>query len=182
MRWCQAIRNATTEAAICISSLAAATIGSRRRRDLFLKKLEEVRQRYDFVIVGYVVMPEHIHLLIGEPEKGNPSKVMQAIKQGFARVVLKQIRKRRRVAQGELFARDGEQVWQRRFYDFNVWTARKRIEKLRYMHRNPVKRGLVIEPEQWTWSSFRNYAYGEPGEVTINQWGPATLKIKDDAA
>src|SRR5208337_3013964 len=60
-------------------------LGSPRRRDLFLQVLEQVRQRYDFVVVGYVVMPEHIHLLISEPAKGNPSRVMQALKQGFAR-------------------------------------------------------------------------------------------------
>ncbi len=59
-------------------------------------------------------------------------------------------------------------LWQARFYDFNVWTERKRIEKLRYMHRNPVKRGLVLEPEQWRWSSFRSYFYGETGLVRIN--------------
>jgi REP element-mobilizing transposase RayT len=62
---------------------------------LFLTALEEVRQRYEFVVVGYVVMPDHIHLLIGEPEKGDPSKAMQAIKQGFARRVLKSERKKR---------------------------------------------------------------------------------------
>jgi hypothetical protein len=61
-------------------------------------------------------------------------------------------------------------IWHRRFYDFNVWTDRKRIEKLRYMHRNPVKRGLVAEPDQWTWSSFRAYLYGEPGPVRVNDW------------
>src|ERR1700685_2758409 len=70
-------------------------LGTAKRRDLFLIVLEQVRQRYDFVVAGYVVMPEHIHLLIDEPTKGDPSKVMQAIKQGFARRVLKQIRKRR---------------------------------------------------------------------------------------
>jgi hypothetical protein len=68
-------------------------------------------------------------------------------------------------------------VWQARFYDFNVWTKRKRIEKLRYMHRNPVKRGLVASPEQWRWSSFRSYMFGEPGMVGVNRqdW---ELKIK----
>ena len=54
--------------------------------------------------------------------------------------------------------------------NFNVWTAKKRIEKLRYMHRNPVKRGLVTEPDQWAWSSFRAYMYGEPGAVRVNDW------------
>ena len=60
-----------------------------------------------------------------------------------------------------LFGEEAEHVWQHRFFDFNVWSERKRIEKLRYMHRNPVKEGLVAEPEQWAWSSFRSYAYGE---------------------
>lgn len=72
------------------------------RRDLFLKVFEQVRQRYEFVVVGYVVMPEHIHLLISKPERGDPSTVMQAIKQGFARRVLNGLRRRRMAAQPPL--------------------------------------------------------------------------------
>ena len=60
-------------------------------------------------------------------------------------------------------------MWQRHFYDFQVWSERKRVEKLRYMHRNPVKEGLVQAPEQWAWSSYCSYAYGEEGMVGINQ-------------
>ena len=157
-------------------------LASPRRRDLFLAVFEEVRQRYRFVVVGYVAMPDHIHLLISEPEKGDPSRVMQAIKQGFSRRVLKSLRKRRVAAQKELFAAGSEHVWQRRFYDFNVRTARKRIEKLRYMHGNPVVRWLVQEPEQWPWSSYRSYAFGEEGGVRINQWGEAKMKISKQAA
>jgi putative transposase len=59
-------------------------------------------------------------------------------------------------------------LWQKRFYDFNVSTSEKRVEKLRYMHRNPVKRGLVRAPEDWKWSSFRSYAFKEEGPVRIN--------------
>jgi putative transposase len=51
--------------------------------------------------------------------------------------------------------------WQSRFYDFNVWSKKKRIEKLNYMHMNPVKRGLVTDPKLWPWSSYRFYQYGE---------------------
>jgi REP element-mobilizing transposase RayT len=58
------------------------------RRDLFLTVLEQVRRRYRLVVIGYVVMPEHFHLLISEPQKGTPSTVMQALKLGFARRVL----------------------------------------------------------------------------------------------
>src|ERR1035438_7237302 len=60
--------------------------------------------------------------------------------------------------------------------DFNVSSSEKRIEKLRYMHRNPVKRGLVTAPEDWKWSSFRAYACGEGGLVRVNcqEW-PLTI-------
>ncbi len=63
------------------------------------------------------------------------------------------------------------QFWQTRFYDFNVWSHAKKVEKLKYMHRNPVKRGLVTRPEDWPWSSFRHYALGEVGPVEIeSEW------------
>lgn len=60
-------------------------LGTAQNRDLFLQVLESVRRRYGFVVVGYVVMPEHVHLLLSEPGRGNPSVVMRALKQGFAR-------------------------------------------------------------------------------------------------
>jgi putative transposase len=50
-----------------------------------------------------------------------------------------------------------------------VFTEKKRVEKLRYMHRNPVQRGLIAEPKDWLWSSFRHYAYGERGPVLVNE-------------
>jgi putative transposase len=50
-------------------------------------------------------------------------------------------------------------------------TRRKFVEKLRYIHRNPVQRGLVDRPEDWKWSSFRHYVSGETGSVEIeSQW------------
>ena len=154
-------------------------LATRWRRDLFSQILEGARQRYGFVVVGYVVMPDHIHLLISEPERGTPSTVMQVVKQRFARSVLR--RKRRDSAQSEFLPDSEEHVWQRRFYDFDVWSARKRIEKLRYMHRNPVKGGLVLEPEEWEWSSFRSYAYQELGLVRVNLWPEPFLKIRPAA-
>ena len=59
-----------------------------RNRDRFLSILEQTRGRYRFVVLGYVVMPEHIHLLITEPEIGTPSTVMQVLKQRTARALL----------------------------------------------------------------------------------------------
>ena len=70
----------------------------------------------------------------------------------------------------------------RRFYDFNVWTERKRIEKLRYMHRNPMQRGLVASPELWGWSSFRFYSLSEAGPVGVNLWEVLQMKIRSSVA
>ena len=139
--------------------------------------LEETRQRYRFVVVGYVVMPEHVHLLLTEPEVGTPSTVMQVLKQRTARALLPR-RKRRDPRQRNLFEEEPRRAfWQARFYDFNVWTTKKRIEKLRYMHSNPVKRGLVESPEQWHWSSCRFYLLGEPGLVRVNEgWGKISFR------
>src|SRR6266567_6968173 len=58
----------------------------------FLEVMEQVRRRYRFVVVGYVVLPEHVHLLFGEPERGDPSVVMKVLKQSFARQLLNRCR------------------------------------------------------------------------------------------
>ncbi|HEY6348187.1 MAG TPA: transposase [Candidatus Angelobacter sp.] len=125
-------------------------------RRIFEQALERTRRQYIFYIWGYVVMPEHVHLLLSEPEKGILSTAIQSLKQGVAR---------------RLALRAAEPFWQARYYDFNVWSEKKRVEKLRYMHRNPVKRELVEKPEDWEWSSFRHYLTGERGIVEIeSEW------------
>jgi putative transposase len=101
-------------------------------------------------------MPEHVHLLVNEPERDTLARAMQSLKQGVAR---------------RLALRAKNSFWQSRYYDFNVWSERKFVEKLRYIHRNPVKRGLVSRPEDWLWSSFWHYAAGETDVVEIeSQW------------
>jgi putative transposase len=132
--------------------------------------LDEVRSRFSFALIGYVVMPEHVHLLIGEPRKGNPSKILQVLKQRVSRS-LRRTRwsslKRLRLpfASGEA---ESPAFWQRRFYDFNVWSEKKLREKLIYMHRNPVTRKLVTHPKDWPWSSWSHYAKGERGLIAID--------------
>jgi len=157
-------------------------LGAVSRRDLFVRVLEQVRQRYSFVVIGYVVMPEHFHLLISEPEKGNPSVVIQALKPGVARRLLPASRNKRNKADAQQSDLRKEpppaHIWQARFYDYNVRSRHKRVEKLRYIHRNPVKRGLVEKPEQWRWSSFRAYAYQESGPVRVNDWTVLKLKVR----
>lgn len=120
-------------------------------RDTFLDSLERTRSHYQFEVLGYVVMPEHVHLLVSEPPDDLLSKALQALKISVSRRLTER------------------PFWQARYYDFNVFTHDKRVEKLKYMHRNPVKRGLVTQPEDWRWSSYRHYLLEEPTPVLITQ-------------
>ena len=155
-------------------------LGTARSRDLFLEVMEQIRQRHQFVVVGYVVMPERVRLLFTEPERGNLSLVLAVLKQTFAHRLLRELRARTGAQTDSLWNTPLAvgRVWQRRFYDFVVFTEKKRVEKLRYMHRNPVQRGLVLKPEEWLWSSFRHYSYGEPGPVLVNESRRAELHIR----
>jgi len=128
-----------------------------RARSLFVKVLAELRAKYGFFLVGYVVMPDHVHLLISEPPRATPSVVLKALKQRVARYLRKN---KRHVSAAQLppsFMNAGvglARFWQPRFCDFNVYSRHKKREKLEYMHGNPVKRGLVKSPDAWMWSSF----------------------------
>ena len=137
-------------------------LGSMQARDCFVRVLDEVRARYSFRLIGYVVMPEHVHLLIGEPRIGDPSKVLQVLKQRVSGQLLEKIR-------GDYPASEAH-FWQRRFYDFNVWSGKKITEKLNYMHLNPVARGLVVHPRDWPWSSWSHYANKDKGRIKIDRW------------
>ena len=149
-------------------------LGSARARDTFVKTLADVRERYPFLLVGYVVMPEHVHLLVSEPTTGTPSKIMQILKLRVSRAMR---RRRRRSSKNQLklsFPEEGNglrRFWQRRFYDFNVWSRGKLKEKLNYMHANPVVRGLVKHPKNWPWSSWSFYEKGEAGLIPIDPVG-----------
>jgi putative transposase len=140
-------------------------------RNLFVKVLGTVRSRYRFALIGFVVMPEHVHLLIGEPKKGNPSKVIQALKQSVSRRLRSKSRRKSSPNQMRLGFAVGEaqpHLWQRRFYDFNVWSPKKKMEKLTYTHFNPVKRGLVKDPKDWPWSSYSFYEGRDDGLLKMD--------------
>jgi putative transposase len=117
--------------------------------------LEATRARHQARVYAYVLMPEHIHLLVNEPPRIVLAQFLKALKQ----VTSRNLKGRR------------EKFWQDRYYDSNVHGEKARSEVIRYIHRNPVKRGLVAKPEQWPWSSFQLYASGVEGPVEIeSQW------------
>jgi putative transposase len=101
-------------------------------------------------------MPKHVHLLVNEPNRGTLADAMRDLKLSFSKRV-----------PGE---REGS-FWQKRYHDRNVRNEREFGVKLRYVHRNPVKRGLVKKPGDWERSSFRHYALREKGVVEIeSEW------------
>ncbi len=140
-------------------------------RDTVLRVLNETRATLRFQIHGYVVMPEHIHLLLSEPEFETPGTVLQIFKQQVSRELHKTAR-RFAGAKPQDSDTEADAFWDRRFYDFNVWSLKKRIEKIHYMHMNPVVRGLVADPGSWAWSSFRFYQYGEENICPPDRFNP----------
>jgi putative transposase len=144
-----------------------------RLRDIFLECLERTRRRYGFRIYGYVVMEEHVHLLVSEPDLELLATAIQALKISMGRCANNDRIEPEGAPHLPAFGRCGSRgpFWQKRYYDHNVSTHESFVEKLRYIHRNPVKRGLVEKPEDWNWSSFRHYAMAEVGPVEIeSQW------------
>jgi putative transposase len=137
-------------------------------RSAFVCELDRARNESRFRLLGYVVMPEHVHLLISEPLVGTPSTALHQLKFRVAKQLLPP-KKRGRNGQIDLPSAKGPErprsFWQARFYDFNVYSEGKRKEKLNYMHANPVKRGLVENPKDWAWSS-RSFYFGK-GEPLI---------------
>jgi putative transposase len=140
-----------------------ALLGSVRSRNLAIEILREVRAKYKFSLVGCVIMPEHVHLLISESPAVPPAKVIQVFKQrvsrrmlGKKRAVTRQLSLRFSEAEAEL-----RRFWQRRYYDFNVYSRKKLLEKLEYMHANPVEERLVRHPRDWPWSSWSFYTTGQ---------------------
>ena len=127
-------------------------------KELFEASLEKMRRKYGFAVLGYVVMPEHVYLLVNEPARCSLARALQALKLSVS------VQQRERP------------FWLRRYYDFNVHSAEKITEKLRYLHRNPVERGLVERPEDWQWSSFRHYATGVEGTVEIESFWTAAKR------
>ena len=157
-------------------------------------------------VYGYVVMPEHVHLLLNEPEGGLLADAIHYLKLSFSKrwgrecvvvprlagterprtwatgagtertpmsaILASQVSSQNPLANlGHPNGATAGTFWQKRYYDRNVRDEHEFVEKLRYLHRNPVKRGLVKEPGDWKWSSFRHYANREVSVVEIeSEW------------
>ena len=135
-------------------------LASDHPKQAFEHTFEQTRREHGVDIHGYVLMPEHVHLLLSEITHHDLATTLKVLKQQTSKLLLG--------------TRD--QLWQTRYYDFNIHTETKRLEKLRYIHRNPVKRGLVAKPEDYPWSSAHHYATGTPGRVALHSYWTARPK------
>src|SRR6516165_2315833 len=131
-----------------------------RPKDTVETVLEQIRARHQAKIYAYVLMPEHIHLLINEPPSILVAQFLKAVKQITSRKL----------------KGDRARFCQERYFDRNSRGEAARSEVIRYIHRNPVKRGLVSSPEQYRWSSFSHYATGIRGIVEIESTWTARLR------
>jgi REP element-mobilizing transposase RayT len=112
---------------------------------LVVEALAAIRQRMKFLLCGYVVRPDHWHALICPRSPLTISRAVQSVKWHAARLL-----NRKRGRAGEL--------WQHQFWDRFLRHAKELVERLDYLHHNPVRRGLAKRPEDWRWLSYNNFS------------------------
>ena len=144
-------------------------LNTKTARDLFVQELGRIRDETQFRLIGFVAMPNHVHLLMSEPPRSTPSIELHKLKLRSSQK-LRGLRRSLRTGPLTLeeVAAQPPVLWQARFYDFNVYSSAKRKEKLIYMHANPVIRGLAKHPDEWPWSSWSFYEQNEGGLIHID--------------
>jgi putative transposase len=142
-------------------------LANSRACNVLLHAIEKMRMKFDMQIYGFVFMPEHVHLLLSEPQRGNLAEALHHLKLSTSKSL-----------RSGAMRPEVRSFWQARYYDLNIRNHRQFQEKLRYIHRNPVKRGLCAFPGDWKWSSFRHYALREKLAVQIeSEW---TARDRED--
>jgi putative transposase len=143
--------------------------------DVLVENIKHYRNRYQFRIYGYVIMPSHFHWIVEvEPNLGLVSDVMRDIKKFAAWDVMDLLEKENRQAllsmfRAEALALDDQKrkFWMDRFDDEVIRNVGMLRTKLEYIHNNPVQAGLVGTPEEYKYSSARNYALGDHSVIEV---------------
>ena len=158
-----------------------------------------VQRRFGVCLIGYVIMPEHLHVIIyphscGKDEPTPISQLLHAFKKHVGFHGKQRLREIWR-AEGGLWSqplnawatddKKEQSIWNARGYDFNVRTHKALLQKLEYCHKNPVARGLVDHPEDWRWSSYRYYEFGDQSVLKMGlphlprRWATRPMVPKD---
>jgi putative transposase len=147
-----------------------------RSREWLIEAIERARAKLRFHVWAYVVMPEHAHLLVWPAEPAyDISDILNSIKQSVTKRALLFVRRHAlaflprmedRQPNGEVHYR----FWQRGGgHDRNVFEPAVVFAKIRYMHNNPVRRGLCAVPEEWPWSGAAEYAGVRVGPLRLDR-------------
>lgn len=138
--------------------------------------LNYYRYKQDFRLIGYVIMPDHLHLLIWSQDKATVANVMRDFKTFTAKRIIRQAEVEGNQNWLEQFSRAGQatgrsdhKVWQDSYWEVDIFSAKFVRQKLNYIHRNPVAAGLVDAPEAYPYSSYRNYALDEEWLIEIDR-------------
>jgi len=145
-----------------------------RTREWFREALENARTEFGFQLWAYVVMPEHIHLLLNPgatPER--MSRFLQAVKESVARQAIRHLKAKAPEWLARITVREGARLRHRFWqpgggYDRNVRGIAALRAMIDYIHANPVRRGLVAKPEDWEWSSARWFAGIRPVKIEMD--------------
>ena len=143
-------------------------LDSAEPRDVVLEALQKCLQTNDALCAGYVIMPDHVHALISGGGDFSISSFVQVWKKTSS-YRLRRFFSINLDRYAQLCPQDCP-IWQARFYDFNIDTEQKLMEKLTYMHDNPVTAGLAESVLDWNWSSARYYELKEAAGVSITPW------------
>ena len=145
-----------------------------RTRHYLTEAINKARMAHGFHVWAYVVMPEHVHLLIWPAsEVYSISSILKTIKQSVARRAVRWLKANN--PKGLQWLATGRrdkpyQFWQDGGgYDRNVRSSKALRDVFAYIHNNPIKRGLVARPEEWQWSSARDWAELGAGPISIDK-------------
>ena len=147
---------------------------SERIRGYIVDAVAKARQKHAFDVWAYVIMPEHLHLLIW-PRKDtySVSAMLKSIKQSVARKAIDWLRSRdtrglAQLATGQKWG--ASRFWQDGGgYDRNIRSVEALRRVVDYIHHNPVERGLVAQPDEYLWSSYRTWMLDEDGLIPIDK-------------
>jgi putative transposase len=157
----------------CFQQLAL--LSRDRSRGWVVNAVQEARSKFDFDLWAYVIMPEHVHLLIRpRQEQYQMKRILAALKRPVSAQAKAYLRATGNTAWlAKLTVKEGEEMvfrfWQAGGgYDHNLWNDRPILEVIDYIHANPVRRGLVARPTDWFWSSARFYAGDLSGPLMMD--------------
>jgi putative transposase len=130
--------------------------------------ISEVRQEYPFIVVAWVLLPDHLHCIWTLPEgDGDFSKRWGLIKAGFSRKVKPLLHRTALMTDSKERHRENT-IWQRRFWEHQIRDDEDLLRHLDYIHYNPVKHAMATNPADWPYSTFHRYVTN--GLYTAN-WG-----------